>query len=117
VVRRYVEAWEAGDVDAIVAMLTDDAKYSMPPLTEWYAGHAAIRAFLLDGPLKHRWRVLPAEANGQLAFGTYMWDDGRGLYVPTGLDVVSLRRNRFLEVVSFLETSFSPFGLPETLPR
>lgn len=115
-VRRYVAAWEAGDVDAIVGMLTEDAKYSMPPLTEWFAGRAAIRAFLLDGPLRHRWRVLPAEANGQLAFGTYLWDEERGRYVPGGLDVVGLRDGRFAEVVSFLDAEFAMFGLPESLP-
>jgi hypothetical protein len=52
-------------------MLADDARYSMPPLPEWYRGRDEIHAFLLRGPLQSRWRFLPTTANGQLAFGTY----------------------------------------------
>ncbi|WP_405070354.1 sigma-70 family RNA polymerase sigma factor [Kribbella sp. NBC_01510] len=114
-VRRYMAAWEARDVDAIVAMLAEDAKYSMPPLPEWFAGRAAIRSFLLDGPLESEWRFLPARANGQLAFGTYLWDGSR--YVPGGLDVVVLRGTEIAQVVSYLEADFPSFGLPSSLPR
>ena len=107
---RYAAAWESGDVDAIVAMLTEDARYSMPPLPEWYRGHADIRAFLLAKPLTLKWRFLPARANGQLAFGTYLLDGDT--YVPAGLDVLTLRGDRVAEVVSFLTQDFAPFGLP-----
>ncbi len=110
-VRRYMAAWESGDVDAIVALLADDAKYSMPPLLQWFSGRAAIRRFLLDGPLREKWRFLPVRANGQLAFGTYLWDVDR--YVPGGLDVIVVRGSEIVEVVSFLEADFSAFGLPE----
>jgi RNA polymerase sigma-70 factor (ECF subfamily) len=113
--RRYTTAWEAGDVEAIVAMLTDDAKYSMPPLPVWFEGHDGIRGFLVDGPLKWQWKFLPARANGQLAFGTYMWEDGR--YVPKGLDLLVLRGSAIAEVVSFLEADFPTFGLPAELPE
>ncbi|GAA1042782.1 sigma-70 family RNA polymerase sigma factor [Virgisporangium ochraceum] len=112
---RYTAAWQARDVDAIVGMLTEDARYSMPPLPEWYAGHAAIRGFLLDGPLDLRWRFLPTRANGQLAFGTYRFDVAKELYVPGGLDVVTLRDGMISEVVSFLDADLTRFGLPETL--
>lgn len=115
VARRYVTAWEAGDVDAIVAMLTEDARYSMPPLTRWYAGPADVRGFLVEAVLRHRWRFLPARANGQLAFGTYLWSDERGAYVPAGLDVLTLRGRQVAEVVSFLDADFPTFGLPAQL--
>ncbi|GAA1618324.1 sigma-70 family RNA polymerase sigma factor [Kribbella sancticallisti] len=114
ITRRYMAAWEAGDVEAIVALLTADAKYSMPPLPLWFAGHDGIRGFLLDGPLRSRWKLLPTTANGQLAFATYQWEDGR--YVPMGLDLLVLRGSAIAEVVSFLEADFAEFGLPTELP-
>lgn len=115
VAQHYRTAWEAGDVDAIVALLTTDAKYSMPPLPEWYEGHAAIRGFLLAGPLKGRWRFRATGANGQLAFGTYMWNDERAAYVQNGLDLLILRGSRIAEVVSFLDADFPTYGLPAEL--
>lgn len=63
---RWTEAWETGDVDAIVV----DARYSMLPQPEGYRGVGEIRAFGLPGPLTSRRRVLATTANGQPAFGT-----------------------------------------------
>jgi RNA polymerase sigma-70 factor (ECF subfamily) len=111
-VTRWADAWQAGDVDAIVAMLAADARYSMPPLPQWYRGRDEIRAFLLRGPLRSRWRFLPTTANGQLAFGTYMWDRAAGAYVPGGLDVLTLRDGRVAEITAFLTADLARFGLP-----
>jgi RNA polymerase sigma-70 factor (TIGR02960 family) len=116
VVTRWVNAWQAGDVDAIVAMLTDDARFSMPPLHEWYHGPEAIRVFLTEGPLQSRWRFLPTSANGQLAFGTYLWDDDAGAYLPGGLDVLTIRDGRVAQIVAFLSADFTDYGLPASLP-
>ncbi len=117
IVTRWADAWQAGDVDVIVAMLTEDARYSMPPLPEWYRGPDEIRAFLIRGPLQSRWRFLPTTANGQLAFGTYLWDESAVRYVPGGLDVLAIRDGRVAEIVAFLTADFTRFGLPASLPR
>jgi RNA polymerase sigma-70 factor (ECF subfamily) len=112
---RWADAWHTGDLDAIVAMLAHDARYSMPPLPEWYRGQDQIRAFLLGGPLRSRWRFLPTSANGQLAFGTYLWDDTTGAYVPGGLDVLTLLDGHVAEIVAFLTADLTRFGLPPVL--
>ncbi|MFC0106468.1 RNA polymerase subunit sigma-70 [Kibdelosporangium aridum] len=109
---QYAAAWEIGDVDAIVAMLTEDAKYAMPPLPEWYQGHEAIRGFLAT-PLRTRWKFLLARANGQLAFGTYMLEGDH--YVPAGLDLLRFDGSKIAEVVSFLTADFPRYGLPTKL--
>jgi RNA polymerase sigma-70 factor (TIGR02960 family) len=115
IVTRWADAWEAGDVAAIVEMLTADARFSMPPLPEWYAGREDIRAFLIGGPLQSRWRFLPTRANGQLAFGTYLWDEAAGAYLPGGLDVLTIRDGRVAEVTTFLTADLTQFQLPASL--
>ena len=95
-------------------MLAADARYAMPPLPQWYAGREAIRAFLTAGPLADRWRFVPTRANGQLAFGTYLWVDGAWTW--GGLDVLTLRGGEVAEVVSFLDGKYAEmFGLPMIL--
>jgi RNA polymerase sigma-70 factor (TIGR02960 family) len=116
IVTRWVNAWQTGDVNAIVAMLADDARFSMPPLPQWYDGPDAIRAFLIEGPLQSRWRFLPTSANGQLAFGTYLWDDSANAYLPGGLDVLTLRDGQVAEIVAFISADLTDFGLPASLP-
>jgi RNA polymerase sigma-70 factor (ECF subfamily) len=102
VVERYIDAWERGDVDAILAMLAEDATFSMPPLPTWYRGREAIAAFLTRDALQDQWRMLPAQANGQLAFGCYLWDAEQGSYVGQTLDVLTLDGTRASEVTSFV---------------
>jgi RNA polymerase sigma-70 factor (TIGR02960 family) len=115
IVTRWTDAWQAGDVETIVGMLTEDARYSMPPLPDWYRGADAIRDFLVAGPLQSRWRFLPTMANGQLAFGTYLWDDASGGYVSGGLDVLTISGGRVAEVTAFLAADLTRFGLPAAI--
>lgn len=116
IIARWAQAWHAADVDAIVAMLAHDARYSMPPMLECYQGAADIRRFLQQGPLRSRWRLEPTSANGQIAFGTYLWEDSVDAYVPGGLDVLTIRDGRVAEVVAFLNADLTRFGLPDSLP-
>jgi RNA polymerase sigma-70 factor (ECF subfamily) len=118
IVGDYVDALERGDVDAVVAMLTEDATWSMPPLPEWYAGHEAIVGFLERGPMLRRWRHLATRANGQLAVGCYMWRDDAGVYAAQVIDVLTLRGDRIAAVTSFVDPAlFAAFGLPPEYPE
>jgi RNA polymerase sigma-70 factor (ECF subfamily) len=116
-VERYVAAWERGDLEAIISMLTEDARFSMPPEPTWYRGREAIEAFLAESALRDRWRFVPVRANGQLAFATYSWDAARASYRASGVDVLTLRGARVSAVTAFLgPTLVSQFGLPDELP-
>lgn len=114
-VEAYVEAWERGDVDAMVAMLTEDARLTMPPRATWYSGRHAVAAFLRGGPLagNRSWRIAPTRANGQLAFGHYIWDDRGGAFVGHHVCVLTLRGDRVEELTAFLTPEvFRRFDLP-----
>jgi RNA polymerase sigma-70 factor (ECF subfamily) len=115
-VERYVEAWDRGDVDAVVAMLAAEATFSMPPNFEWFRGREAIREFLPRGPLSIPRRFLPVRANGQLAFGTYKLIDGE--WQPNAIHVVAVDRGgAIVDAVAFLDASlFERWGLPPTPP-
>jgi RNA polymerase sigma-70 factor, ECF subfamily len=116
-VERYVDAWEQGDVDAVVGMLAEDATFSMPPLPTWYRGRDAIASFLPRGPLAMRRRFIPVRANAQLAFGTYRWDAAEGGYVGNAVHLLTLRGARIADVTAFLTPEVFPtFGLPARPP-
>jgi RNA polymerase sigma-70 factor, ECF subfamily len=116
-VDRYMAAWERADVGTIVAMLTEDATFSMPPEATWYLGREKIRAFLAESALRDRWRFVPVRANGQVAFATYSWNERAASYKPTGVDVLTLRGAKICAVTAFLApTLTTQFGLPDELP-
>jgi RNA polymerase sigma-70 factor, ECF subfamily len=119
-VQRYVTAWEHNDVDAVVAMLAEDAKLAMPPLPTWYRGRDQVAILLAGGPLAGttRWRLIPARANGQLAFGLYAWDDTTQTFTPRAIDVLTLRGTQIQGITAFLTPdAFRNFDLPASLPE
>jgi RNA polymerase sigma-70 factor (ECF subfamily) len=107
VVGRYVDAWDRGDVDAVVAMLTEDAAFTMPPLRTWFRGKRDIAIFLAGWPLSGlwRWRPIRARASGQEALAYYSWDDDAGAYLPFALNVLTLEGDRISEVTAFITRS------------
>jgi RNA polymerase sigma-70 factor, ECF subfamily len=116
-VTAYIEAIEHADVDGVVALLTKDAAWSMPPTSGWLDGLDEIAAWLTRSPFQVRWRHLPTRANGQLAVGCYIWDAERGDFGAGVIDVLTLRGDRIAEVTAFVGGErFARFGLPERLP-
>ncbi len=107
VVEGYMDAMTRGDVDAVVSMLAEDAAWSMPPLSAWFAGLEAIRGFLVVGPLsgEFRWRHLPVQVNGQAASAAYSWIAAERAYLPFALDVLTLEGDRIKEITSFISRS------------
>jgi RNA polymerase sigma-70 factor, ECF subfamily len=117
IVAAYATALERGDVDAIVAMLAEDATWSMPPYPEWYQGHRAIQDFLVQGPLTVQWRHIATRANGQLAVSCYVRDPESGDYRAAVIDVLTLRGEQIGAVTAFVDSElFQRFGLPAALP-
>jgi RNA polymerase sigma-70 factor (TIGR02960 family) len=119
VVGRFADAFESGDVDAIVALLTDDAWLTMPPVPLQYQGPAAIARFLSTVPAGgalERFRLVATRANAQPAFGFYLKDPQCPIARATGLIVLTLEGDRVSAITAFHDTSvFARFGLPRTL--
>ena len=103
-VDRYLSAWERGDVDGVVALLTEDATVTMPPRPTWYRGREAAAAFLREFPMAHEYRsrLVPVAVNAQLAFGHYLWEPERGAFVPHGVNVITVRGDRIEDITTFL---------------
>jgi RNA polymerase sigma-70 factor (ECF subfamily) len=116
----YVEAWERGDVETVVAMLAEDARNAMPPIPTWYRGRAAVAKFLAERVLRgdRPRRLIPVRANGAPAFGQYIWDERSGRLLAHGITVLTLAGEQIEEITAFLVPEVFPrFGLPFELPR
>jgi RNA polymerase sigma-70 factor (ECF subfamily) len=116
IVEEYVDAWERHDVGALAAMLAEDAALTMPPIPTWFRGRDVVAAFLHRKPFAagNRWRVLPTEANGQPAFGHYLWDQAAQAFVPRELVVLTLDADRIAELTIFRDPELlGHFDLPD----
>jgi RNA polymerase sigma-70 factor (ECF subfamily) len=116
---RYIAAFEQYDIDALVAMFTEEAIWEMPPFTGWYRGGPAIGALIHHNCPAERpgdMRLLPLTANGQPAAAMYMLDPETGRHLPFQLHVLDVTADGVSHVVAFLDTAIFPkFGLPEYL--
>jgi RNA polymerase sigma-70 factor (TIGR02960 family) len=114
---RFVRAYESGDVDALVALLTADARVSMPPIPLEYHGRDVVAHFYASVIGQDRtYDLVPTRANGQPAFGIYIRAPASGIRHGTGLYVLTLTGDRICAITRF-DTSVLPwFGLPRTLP-
>ncbi len=117
---RYMALWEQADVPGLVALLREDAWFTMPPIPAWFQGREAIATLLsmrIFTPGR-QWRLLPTRANGSPAFGLYRREAGADAYQFFGLMVLGVEGEQIANMVAFLElSSFSSFVLPPTLPH
>jgi len=130
----FVAAWQQADVAALVALLTDDVRFSMPPLPAWFDGRADVARFFTERIWTTPWRLVPVRANGQLAFACYQGqlasachqgqasnqakgraEDRAGAPLRlSALNVLTLRAGQVAELTGFLDPAVHRrFGLAQ----
>jgi RNA polymerase sigma-70 factor (TIGR02960 family) len=120
-VRRYVDAWTAADVNTLAALLTQDAVLTMPPLPLRYVGRQDVAAFFVavpPGAARADYRFVPTRANRQPALAVYRLDPATEVYRAWGVYVLTLQGEAIAEITSFIDARLPPlFGLPAELAR
>ncbi len=117
-VGRFAEAVETGDIDGMVALLTDNAWLTMPPLPHAYQGHNTIGAFLRGNEERRgaSLRLVPTRANTQPAFGCYLSVPETDVARAYALFVLTLEGDQISAITWFADSSVFPqFGLPRML--
>lgn len=116
IVAKFVSAYESADLDALVALLTDDVFMSMPPMPLEYEGRDVVaRFFARFFGAGRRFDLVPTRANGQPAFGTYL-RSSTGVRHGTGLFVLAIAGERICAMSRFENSVLPWFGLPRSLP-
>ena len=116
IVAKFVRAWESADLDALVALLTDEVFMSMPPMPFEYEGRDVVARFvagIFDSG--RRFDLVPTRANGQPAFGAYLRAP-TGIRHGTGLYVLTLTGDQICGMTRFDNSVLPWFGLPRSLP-
>jgi RNA polymerase sigma-70 factor (ECF subfamily) len=115
-VRRLTQAYQAADMDGIVALLTEDVWLTMPPAPFEYQGReVAARALGLLFGTGRTYRLVATRANGQPAFGLYVKDPHSDLLHANGIMVITLAGDQIRAMARFDNSSLARFGLPRTL--
>ena len=117
-IARLTRAYDEGDVDGIVALLTNDVQLRMPPVPLEYQGRELAARFLTVVAFRQgrTYRLIATRANGQPAFGAYVRDPLTGVAHAAGLMVLTLAGDRISVLTRFDNSVLPRFGLPRTLP-
>jgi RNA polymerase sigma-70 factor (ECF subfamily) len=118
VVERLTRAYETGDVDAVVALLTDDVVLTAPLAPVAYEGQPAAGRFLRSGVFRdgRTYRLIATRANRQPAFGLYVRDPVTDVAHASGMLVLTLAGRQIAAMTGFDNSMLPLFGLPRTLP-
>jgi RNA polymerase sigma-70 factor (ECF subfamily) len=118
----YVRAWEMADVNTLLALLKENATFSMPPNPSWYRGRDTIGGLvskaIFSGEAPGRWRLLPTRANRQIAFGLYRRDEASNTYNPYGIQVLTFDGGLIADITTFRVPALAAhFKLPEKIEQ
>ena len=103
-VEKFVSAYRSADIDALVALLTDDVQISMPPMPNEYHGRiAAARLYERLIQQGRAYEFVETRANGQPALRSFLRDPN-GILHPAGIAVLSLSGNAISAVTRFDNT-------------
>lgn len=117
-VDRFVSAFQRFDLEELVALLTSDARLTMPPEPAGYQGPGPIARFLHSHLLGQEMKFLHTRANGQPALVLYLPDPSAPIWRASGLIVLTLRGNQIHALTRFGDLSLlARFGYPRTLPK
>ena len=118
VVDQFVESFQRGDLEGVIALLSEDAKFTMPPEPVEFRGPRAIAEFLRSrGFWGQGLKLVPTRANNQPAYGYYLPDPNANIHRASGILVLSVRADRISAMTRFGDSSLlARFGLPRTMP-
>jgi RNA polymerase sigma-70 factor (TIGR02960 family) len=115
VLDRYIRAYEAGDTEATLSLVSDDIRVTMPPYRHLFEGREAIQQLGERARATGAWRLLPTSANRQPAAACYLRDPESGRFDAFKIDVLRVVNGRITEITAFGPQQFPDFDLPLVL--
>jgi RNA polymerase sigma-70 factor (TIGR02960 family) len=115
-VGELVRAWEGADLGALLQLLTQDARFIMPPLPAWFEGRDNVARFFAERVFATPWRLVPLRLNGQLGFACYWLQPGTTQLRLSAVNLLQLRAGKIAEIDGFLDPELHRhFGLAAVL--
>ena len=117
-VDRFIDSFQQGDLEGVIALLSDDARFTMPPEPGELRGPRVIAEYLHSrGVWGQDLKLVPTRANNQPAFGYYLSDPNANVHRATGIMVLTVRTEQISAITRFGDRSLlALFGLPRTAP-
>jgi RNA polymerase sigma-70 factor (TIGR02960 family) len=109
-VQAFTDAWERADLSALLELLTEDARFSMPPLPAWFDGRENVGRFFADRVFATPWRLVPLRVNGQLGFACYQLQGEQ--FELGAINALTVRDGRIAEITGFLDPTDEFLGRP-----
>ena len=114
--QRFVSAWERRDIAAMVGLLAEDARFTMPPLPAWFSGRHFVERFFAERVFQTPWRLQSLRGNGQPGFACYMQQAGDDRFRPGGVVLLRLREGLIDSIDSFIDPAVCRrFGMHDEL--